>query len=113
MPLPVDPKVSRRVLASASASPIVWIEEAGDATMMKGDCVARLTGANALTTIGLIPTAYDPTDIAFSADGSYLYIGNFLDQDMSVLKVDGDKITDTGARFKLPGHPASMRAGPQ
>jgi hypothetical protein len=27
--------------------------------------------------------------------------------------VDGDKITDTGTRFKLPGHPASMRAGPQ
>ena len=24
-----------------------------------------------------------------------------------------DKITDTGKRFKLPGHPASMRAGPQ
>ena len=45
--------------------------------------------------------------------GDYVYVGNFMDQDMSVLKVDGDKLTDTGQRFKLPGHPASMRAGPQ
>ena len=28
-----------------------------------------LTGANAFTTTGLIPTAYDPTDIAFSGGG--------------------------------------------
>ena len=38
--------------------------------------VIPLTGANALTTTGLIPTAYDPTDIAFSADGSWMYIVN-------------------------------------
>src|SRR4029077_7255972 len=35
-----------------------------------------LTGPNAFTTTGLIPTAYDPTDIAFSADGSWMYIIN-------------------------------------
>ena len=38
--------------------------------------VIPLSGPNALTTIGLIPTAYDPTDIAFSADGSWMYIIN-------------------------------------
>jgi hypothetical protein len=32
---------------------------------------------------------------------------------MSVLKIDGTTLTDTGQRIKLPGHPASMRAGPQ
>jgi len=53
-----------------------------------------------------------PEGGVFSADGSYLYIGNFIDQDMSVLKVDGDKLSDAG-RVKLPGHPASMRSGPQ
>jgi len=31
---------------------------------------------------------------------------------MSVLKVDGNKLTEAG-RVKLPGHPASMRSGPQ
>jgi DNA-binding beta-propeller fold protein YncE len=38
--------------------------------------VIPLTGTGALTTTGLIPTAYDPTDIAFSADGSWMYIVN-------------------------------------
>ncbi|MBV9742842.1 MAG: bifunctional YncE family protein/alkaline phosphatase family protein, partial [Acidobacteriia bacterium] len=38
--------------------------------------VIPLTGGNALTTTGLIPTAYDPTDIAFSADGTWMYIVN-------------------------------------
>jgi YVTN family beta-propeller protein len=38
--------------------------------------VIPLTGPHAFTTVGLIPTAYDPTDIAFSADGSWLYVVN-------------------------------------
>ena len=53
-----------------------------------------------------------PEGGAFSADGGYLYVGNFIDQDLSVLKVDGDKLTEAG-RFKLPGHPASLRGGAQ
>ena len=35
-----------------------------------------LSGPHAFKTIGLIPTAYDPTDVAFSADGSWMYIIN-------------------------------------
>ena len=38
--------------------------------------VIPLTGSHALTTIGLLPTAYDPTDVAFSADGRWMYIIN-------------------------------------
>src|SRR6202044_3914472 len=38
--------------------------------------VIPLSGPFAFRTIGLIPTAYDPTDIAFSADGSWMYIVN-------------------------------------
>jgi DNA-binding beta-propeller fold protein YncE len=38
--------------------------------------VIPLTGRNAFRTIGLIPTAYDPTDVAFSADGGWMYIIN-------------------------------------
>jgi YVTN family beta-propeller protein len=38
--------------------------------------VISLSGPNAFSTIGLIPTAYDPTDVAFSADGSWMYIVN-------------------------------------
>jgi YVTN family beta-propeller protein len=38
--------------------------------------VIPLSGPHAFKTIGLIPTAYDPTDVAFSADGSWMYILN-------------------------------------
>jgi DNA-binding beta-propeller fold protein YncE len=38
--------------------------------------VIPLNGPHAFSTIGLIPTAYDPTDVAFSADGSWMYIVN-------------------------------------
>jgi len=52
-----------------------------------------------------------PEAIMFTPDGKYLLAGNFLDQDFSILKVDGSKVTDTGKRFKVPGHPASARMG--
>jgi YVTN family beta-propeller protein len=38
--------------------------------------VIPLSGPHAFTTVGLLPTAYDPTDVAFSADGSWMYIIN-------------------------------------
>jgi len=66
-----------------------------------------------VTTVGEVNVGALPEGVAFSPDGSYLYVGNFIDGDMSVLKVDGTTLTDTGQRIKLPGHPASMRAGPQ
>lgn len=50
-----------------------------------------------------------PEGAVFSPDGKYLYIGNFLDSDVSILKVDGTKVVNTGKTLKLPGHPASMR----
>ena len=38
--------------------------------------VIPLHGPQAFSTVGLIPTAYDPTDVTFSADGSWMYIIN-------------------------------------
>jgi YVTN family beta-propeller protein len=38
--------------------------------------VIPLSGANANTVTGLIPTAYEPHDITFSLDGSWMYIIN-------------------------------------
>jgi DNA-binding beta-propeller fold protein YncE len=46
--------------------------------------------------------------IAFSPDGHYLYVGNFVDGDIDVLRLDGNTLTKV-ASFALPGHPASMR----
>lgn len=50
-----------------------------------------------------------PEPAVFTPDGKYILVGNYLDQDFSILKVNGTKVTDTGKRFKVPGHPASAR----
>ncbi len=50
-----------------------------------------------------------PEGAVFSPDGKYLYVGNFLDSDVSILKVEGARVTDAGKSLQLPGHPASMR----
>ena len=79
-----------------------------------GGSVAVLAiDGNKVTKVGSVTVGALPEAVAFSADGSRIYVGNFIDGDLSVLKVDGTNVTDTGQRFKLPGHPASMRAGPQ
>lgn len=57
--------------------------------------------------VGAVPEA-----VMFSPDGRYIYVGNYLDQDFSILRVDGKDVVDTGKRFKVNGHPASGRMGP-
>jgi DNA-binding beta-propeller fold protein YncE len=46
--------------------------------------------------------------LAFSPDGQYLYVGNFVEGNIDILRRDGDTLTKV-ASFALPGHPASMR----
>lgn len=48
--------------------------------------------------------------VAFSPDGKYLYVGNYLDSDLTIFKVQGTKLVRVGANMKLPGHPASLRS---
>jgi DNA-binding beta-propeller fold protein YncE len=74
--------------------------------------VLRIDGKH-VTRVGEVTVGGLPEGGVFSADGSHIYIGNFLDSDLTVLRVMGDKVTDTGPRFKLPGQPASLRGGPQ
>ena len=62
-----------------------------------------------VTKVGEVEVRGLPEGVVFSPDGKYLYVGNYMDDDISILKVDGTNVTDTGKRFKLPGHPASMR----
>jgi DNA-binding beta-propeller fold protein YncE len=54
-----------------------------------------------------------PEAVVFTPDGRYLLVGNYNDQDFSILRVNGAEITDTGKRFKVPGHPASARMSPR
>jgi len=52
-----------------------------------------------------------PEAVLFTPDGKYILAGNYMTEDFSILKVNGGKVTDTGKRFKVPGHPASARMG--
>jgi DNA-binding beta-propeller fold protein YncE len=47
--------------------------------------------------------------IAFSADGRFLYVANWGEQNLVTYRLDGDKLVAVGTPLKLPGHPASMR----
>jgi len=46
--------------------------------------------------------------LAFSPDGRFLYVGNFIEGNIDILRLDGDRLAKV-ATFPLPGHPASMR----
>jgi DNA-binding beta-propeller fold protein YncE len=73
--------------------------------------VLKVDGKN-VTKVDDIEVGALPEAAAFTPDGRYLYVGNYIDQDFSILQVDGTKITDTGKRFKVPGHPGSARMSP-
>ena len=62
-----------------------------------------------VTNIKEIEVGRLPEGAVFTPDGRYLLIGNYLDQDFSILRVHGTDIVDTGKRFKVPGQPASAR----
>jgi DNA-binding beta-propeller fold protein YncE len=55
-----------------------------------------------------------PEGVVWSADGKYLYVGNYMDSDVSILRVEetkkGLRVVNTGKSLKLPGQPASMRS---
>src|SRR6516164_1610777 len=105
----ISPKGDLAVTVEARGSNqkgATFYHPAGAVTVLKID-------GKKVTKVGEVNVGALPEGAAFSADGQYLYVGNFIDGDMSVLKVDGTTLTDTGQRIKLPGHPASMRAGPQ
>lgn len=62
-----------------------------------------------VTKVGEVEVRGLPEGAVFSPDGRWLYIGNYMDSDISVLRVDGDTVTNTGTLVQLPGKPASMR----
>ncbi len=74
-----------------------------------GSVVVLKIAGKTVTKVGEVVVGGLPEGVVFSPDGKYLYVGNYTDSDVSILKVDGTTVTDTGKRLKLPGQPASMR----
>jgi DNA-binding beta-propeller fold protein YncE len=74
-----------------------------------GKVVVLALDGKQVSKVGEVDVGGLPEGVVFSTDGSYLYVGNYTDSDVSVLKVDGTTVTDTGQKLQLPGQPASMR----
>jgi DNA-binding beta-propeller fold protein YncE len=103
--LAMSPKGDLAAVASVQASnnPSVWFHhKTGNVTIL------RIHGQK-VTPIKTIDVGRVPEAVAFTPDGRYIYVGNFTDQDFSILKVNGTNVVDTGKRFKVGGHPASAR----
>jgi DNA-binding beta-propeller fold protein YncE len=90
------------MLAGSNNKPAYFYHRNGSLAVLRIDG-KKVTKINDIEVGGL------PEAAAFTPDGRYLLVGNYLDQDFSILRVNGTTITDTGKRFKVPGHPASVR----
>jgi len=77
-----------------------------------GTVVALKIEGKKVTKVNEIEVGGLAEGVAFSPEGAYAYVGNFIDSDVSILKIDGTKVTNTGKTLKLPGHPASLRGAP-
>ncbi|WP_407189010.1 beta-propeller fold lactonase family protein [Bradyrhizobium centrosematis] len=93
------------ILRGSNAKNAYFHEMNGSITVLKLDG-KKVTKTQEIEVGGL------PEAAVFTPDGKYLLVGNYLTEDFSILKVDGSKVTDTGKRFQVPGHPASARMGP-
>lgn len=78
-------------------------------TNAAGSIVVLKIDGKTVTRVAEVDVGRMPEGAVFSPDGRYLYIGNFLGRDISILKVDGTTVTNTGRTLQLPGGPASMR----
>jgi DNA-binding beta-propeller fold protein YncE len=74
-----------------------------------GSVVTLKIDGKKVTKTGEVPVGGVPEGAVFSPDGRWLYVGNYTDKNISVLRVDDDKVVDTGVLVPLPGSPASMR----
>ena len=63
-----------------------------------------------VTRVGEVEVGRLPEGAAFSPEGDYFYVANYLDDDLWTFKVNGTMLTRVGQALKLPGHPASMRS---
>ncbi len=91
------------LLKGTNAPPSAWFYNKRASVVALRIDGKKVTRTNEVEVGGL------PEGVVFSDDGQYIYVGNYMDRDISILKVEGDQIVNTGRSLKLPGQPASMR----
>ena len=92
------------LLGGASVPKTAWFN-----TKRNGSLAVLKIDGKKVTKVGEVEVGGLPEGVVWSPDGKYLYVGNYVDRDVSILKVDGTTIRDTGKKLMLPGQPASMR----
>jgi DNA-binding beta-propeller fold protein YncE len=92
------------LLLGSGAKASDWFKTKG------GELVVMSIGLNGkLTVTGKAPLGVLPEGIAYSPNSDYIYVGNYVGQDLQVFKLNNGKPTQVGPNIKLPGQPASMR----
>ncbi len=74
-----------------------------------GKAVALKIDGKKVTRTNEVEVGSLPESAVFSSDGRYIYVGNYNDRNVSILRVEGDQIVNTGKTLALPGQPASAR----
>jgi DNA-binding beta-propeller fold protein YncE len=96
-----------------AATPLILGSGAKDADWFKtrgGELAVMSVGPGGkLTVTGKAPLGKLPEGIAFSPNSDYVYVGNYVDKDLQVFRLDNGKPVQIGPNIKLPGQPASMR----
>jgi DNA-binding beta-propeller fold protein YncE len=96
-----------------AATPLLLGSPAKESDWFKtkgGELVLMSIGTGGrLSVTARAPLGGVPEGIVYSPNSDYLYVGNYIDQDLQVFDLAGGKLTEVG-RLKLPGQPASMRA---
>jgi len=81
------------------------------AYVRNGEAALLSVGAQGeLRVVNRLPLGGLPEGVAFSPNSEYVYIGNYIDQNVQVFRIAAGRLVATGVTLKLPGQPASMRA---
>jgi DNA-binding beta-propeller fold protein YncE len=93
---------------SYDAPSSAWFRhEAGAVSLLRNE-KGRISVANSVN-VGAFPEG-----LAFAPDNEHVYVGNYRDNSISILKVNAaGLLVDTGVKVELPGPPASLRIGSQ
>jgi DNA-binding beta-propeller fold protein YncE len=75
-----------------------------------GEMIIMSVGADGkLTARGKAKLGLVAEGVAYSPDGEYLYVANFLDKDLQTFRLTDGKPVQIGPNLTLPGQPGSMR----
>ncbi len=74
-----------------------------------GDLVLLRLDNKKLTRLAEAPIGHWSQGVAFTPDGQYILVQNMIEKDITLLKIVGEKLEDTGQRLRVKGGPAAIR----